>query len=163
MQKIVTLLVLALLSVQVQAADLGITVDGAWARATAPGQDSGSVQFSVTSKESAKLVGAATPVAGAVEIHRMTHEDGGMKMRAVESLDLSAGKTLDLGKHGYHVMLLKLKQPLKAGDSVPLTLTVEFADKHRVAVEAKARVIEPGAQHDMHDMMDMGGMRHHGQ
>ena len=163
MQKLVVLLALALLGGQVQAADSGIMVGEAWARSTAPGQDSGSVQFSVTSRDAGKLVAAATPLAGAVEIHRMTHENGSMKMRAVDSIELPAGKTVDLGNSGYHVMLLGLKQPLKAGDSVPLTLTVEFADKRRVAVEAKVKVMGTAAQHDMHDMMDMGDMHHHRQ
>lgn len=157
MQRIVMLL-LALLGGQAQAAGGGVEVGNAWARPTAPGQDAGMIQFSVTSKEAAKLVAAASPAAGAVEIHVMTHENGSMKMRAVESVELPAGKTVDLGKLGYHVMLLNLKQPLKAGDAVPLTLTVELAGKKKVTVEAKVKVEEP--QHDMHDM---GNMHHHGQ
>lgn len=144
---------------QVQAADGGITVTGAWARATAPGQDSASVQLSITSKEAAKLVAVTSPAAGQAEIHHMTHENGGMQMRSVEFLELPAGKTVDLGRRGYHMMLLGLKQPLKGGESVPLTLTVELAGKRKVALEVKARVLGLG---ETHDMVDMGGMPRHG-
>jgi copper(I)-binding protein len=141
-----------------------VTINGAWARPTAPGQDSGSIQFSITSKQAAKLVAISAPVAGSVEMHSMTHEGGKMKMRAVESIALPAGKEIDLGKSGNHIMLLNLKQPLKAGDSVPFTLTVQFADKRKTSVDAKAEVRTQGTSHDMHDMKgmdDMGDMHEH--
>jgi copper(I)-binding protein len=50
-----------------------------------------------------------------------------MKMRAVPSLDLPAGKAVDLKPGGYHVMLMDLKKPLTAGDTIPITLVVESA------------------------------------
>ena len=159
MRQIIVLVAGALLAMSAAAADLGITVSDAWGRATAPGQDSGSIQFSITSNKAAKLVAIASPAAGAVEIHSMTHENGKMKMRAVEFINLPAGKAVDLGKSGNHLMLLNLKQPLKAGDSVPLTLTVEFADKHKVTVDAKAEIRPLTGSHDMHDMGDMHDMK----
>jgi copper(I)-binding protein len=146
----------ALLLCAAQAWADDLTVSHAWARATAPGQDSGSIQFSVKSKKEAKLVAVSSPVAGAAEIHSMTHEDGKMKMRAVESVALPRGREVDLGKNGGHVMLLELKQPLKAGEDVPFTLTVEFADKHKETVNAKAHVRAQNAGHD--DMKGMEGM-----
>lgn len=159
MRQIIVLVAGVFLAMSAAAADLGVTVNDAWARATAPGQDSGSIQFSIASKKEAKLVAITSPVAGAVEIHSMTHENGKMKMRAVESITLPAGKAVDLGKSGNHVMLLNLKQPLKAGDSVPLTLTIEYADKHKTTVDAKAEVRPQGGGHDMHDMGDMHDMK----
>jgi copper(I)-binding protein len=159
MRQIIMLVASALLTMSAAAADLGITVSDAWGHATAPGQDSGSIQFSITSKKEAKLVAISSPTAGAVEIHSMVHEDGKMKMRAVEFLTLPAGKTVDLGKSGYHVMLLNLKQPLKAGDSVPLTLTLEFADKHKATVDTKAEIRSMTGSHNMHDMGDMHDMK----
>jgi hypothetical protein len=158
MRQIIVLLAGLLLAMSAGAADLGISVNDAWGRATAPGQDSGSVQFSIVSKKEAKLLSITSPVAGAVEIHSMVHEDGKMKMRSVESIVLPAEKVVDLGKSGNHVMLLNLKQALKAGDSVPLTLTIEFADKHKATVQAKAEIRPQGTSHDMHDMHDMKGM-----
>lgn len=159
MRQIITLVAGALLTMSAVAADLGITVSDAWARATAPGQDSGSVQFFIISKKEAKLVAITSPAAGTVEIHSMAHEDGKMKMRAIESITLPADKAVDLGKSGIHVMLLNLKQPLKPGDSVPLTLTIEFADKHKTTVDAKAEIRPITGVHEMHDMGDMKGMQ----
>ena len=159
--RILVLFMGGLLATSAVAADSGISVNGAWARATAPGQDSGAVEFSISSKKAAKLVSVTSPAADAVEIHSMTHENGSMKMRAVNFLALPAGKTVDLEKEGYHVMLINLKQPLKAGDSVPLSLTIEFAGNHKAAVEVKAEVMAQGASHEMHDMTDMGNMHGH--
>ncbi len=141
-----------LLSAGVHAAD--IRVEGAWARATAPGQDSGMVDLRITSKQAASLVGISSPAAGSVALHSMTHEGGMMKMREVKSLALPAGKSVDLGQGGYHLMLNGLKAPLKAGDSVPLTLNIQV-DKTLVKVDAKAEVrpltgIAPQENEHMH-------------
>jgi len=127
-----------------------VAVSGAWARATAPGQEVAAMQFSITSKKEAQLVAISSPVAGAVEIHRMSHDNGVMKMHAIESLPLPAGKAVDLEAGGNHVMLLNLKQPLKAGDSVPFSVTVQFADKHKATVMATAEVKPLTASHDEH-------------
>ena len=159
MRRIIALAAGAVLATSVAAADSGISVSDAWGRATVPEQDSGSIQFSITSKNEGKLLSISSPIAGAVEIHDMTHENGKMKMRAVESIALPAGKAVDLGKNGNHVMLLNLKKPLKAGDSVPLTLTVEFADKHKATLEIKAEIKPLAASHDMHNMGDMHDMK----
>jgi len=61
-----------------------------------------------------------------------------MRMRAVESIALPAGQRVELKSGGYHMMLLGLKQPVKAGDSVPLTLVVEDAAGKRENVDVRA-------------------------
>jgi copper(I)-binding protein len=71
-----------------------------------------------------------------------------MRMRAVPALDLPAGKAVELKPGGYHLMLMDLKQQLKAGDSVPLTLVIEGKDGKRETLEVKApvRALAGGAQ-----------------
>lgn len=65
---------------------------------------------------------------------------GVMRMREVGALDLPKKSTVSLKPGGYHLMLLKLKQPVQAGDKIPLTLIVETQGKREVlAVEAIAR------------------------
>lgn len=132
------LLAALLLSVNVYAGD--VSAEGAWSRATAPGQDSAMVDMSITSKQAATLVGIASPACKTAELHSMTHEGGVMKMREVKEIALPAGQRVGLGESGYHLMLLGLKAPLKAGDTVPLTLSVRQADKRVVKVEVKAEV-----------------------
>lgn len=73
-------------------------------------------------------------------MHSMTQQNGVMKMREVKAIELPAGKRVDLGASGYHLMLIGLKAPLKADDSVPLTLTIKVANNRTVKVETKAEV-----------------------
>ena len=117
-------LALALLA---SAAYAQIAVKDAWVRGTVTGQKATGAFMQLSSSTDAVLVAATSPVAGVVEIHEMAMDAGVMKMRAVPGLPLPAGKTVDLAPGGYHVMLMDLKQPLKDGEKVPLTLT--FTDK----------------------------------
>ena len=117
-----------------------VEVKDAWVRGTVTGQKATGAFLEITSKSGATLVGAASPVAGVSEIHEMKMDGGIMKMRAVERLELPAGKPVQLAPGGYHVMLLNLKQPLKRGDSVALTLQVETPGKKVEAVQIKAEV-----------------------
>ncbi|MDD5056293.1 MAG: copper chaperone PCu(A)C [Sideroxydans sp.] len=147
--------VLAML-VAVQANAGEVTVSGAWSRATVPGQDAGMVQLVITSKQAAKLVGVTSKDAGKAELHSMVHENGVMKMRQVAAIDLAAGKAVDLGEEGYHVMLMGLKQPLKAGEKTEITLTVRFASGKEEQVKVNADIkpqSEPAQQMKMNMKM----------
>ncbi|MBK9160911.1 MAG: copper chaperone PCu(A)C [Nitrosomonadales bacterium] len=117
-----------------------ISVEDAWVRATVPGQDAAMADMRITSKQSASLVGASSSVAKIVEIHSMSHENGMMKMREVKSVELPAGRRVGLGESGYHLMLIGLKAPLKAGDSVPLTLRIRVGKSEPVELEVQAGV-----------------------
>jgi copper(I)-binding protein len=129
-----------------------VTVSGAWARATVPGQDSASVALHITSQKDANIVAVNSAAATNVEIHSMTEEDGMMKMRALDDFPLKARQETALGSNGNHLMLIGLKKPLAVGDSVPLTLTLQFADKHKEKVEVKAEVrpLTEGRDEHMH-------------
>ena len=143
---------LAMLAVSPVLAQSGVEVSNAWARSTIAAQKTGSVYLDIRSAAAARLVGVASPAAARVELHNMKVEAGVMKMSAVTSIELAAGQTVKLAPGGYHVMLIDLKQPLKAGDSVPLTLTLERADKTRSTVETKAVVRDMAAVAGGHDM-----------
>ena len=124
------------------------TVKDAWVRGTVPEQKATGAFMQLQSTQGGKLVSAASPVAGVVEIHEMAMEGNTMKMRAVPGLELPAGKTVELKPGGYHVMLMDLKQPLKNGESVPLTLVVEGRDGRRETLELKAPVKALAGGHD---------------
>jgi periplasmic copper chaperone A len=121
------------------------TVQDGWVRGTVPQQKATGAFARITSATGGKLVGASSPVAGVVEIHEMTMDGSVMKMRAVPALDLPAGRTVELRPGGYHVMLMDLKQPLQAGDTVPLTLVVESAGGKRETLALKLPVRALGA------------------
>lgn len=132
------MILLGLSSTAVLAAD--IEIKDAWVRGTVTGQQATGAFLEITSKSGATLVGAASPAAAVTEIHEMKMDGGVMKMRAVPRLELPAGKPVQLGPGGYHVMLLNLKQPLKKGDTVPLTLQIEGKDKKMEAIPVNAEV-----------------------
>jgi copper(I)-binding protein len=117
------------------------TVDGAWVRGTVAQQKATGFFARITSRAGGRLVSASSPVAGSAEIHEMAMEGDVMRMRALTGgLELPPGKAVTLDPHGVHVMLLGLKKPLSAGETVPLTLVIEGADKKRESVEVKATV-----------------------
>ena len=118
-----------------------VDVQGAWARATVPGQKATGAFMKLTAKESSKLVSASSPVAGVVEVHEMKMEGDIMKMRAVQGgLDLPAGKAVELKPGGYHVMLMDLKAPLLKDTTVPVTLVFKDAKGIETKTELKLPV-----------------------
>lgn len=121
-----------------------VKVEEAWVRGTVATQKATGAFMRLTPSANARLVEAKSPVAGVVEIHEMAMENDVMRMRQVPGLDLAAGRTLELKPGGYHVMLMDLKQPLKAGEQVPITLVFEDAAQKRFTQEVKAPVTALG-------------------
>jgi len=108
-----------------------VLVDNAWLRESVPGQNTVSLQLSLTSTEPAMLIAVSSPLADAVKIQVLSPA-GRARMQAHEvgSLRLPRRRTVVFGENGVALMLVGLKQELNAGDHVPVTLTVELADKH---------------------------------
>jgi len=117
----------------------------AWARATVQGQTTAGVYMQLTSSEHASLVGVESPAAGGAEVHETRMEGKVMRMRALSSLELLPGKTVEFKPGGYHIMLLELKRPLKKGEVVPIRLKLEMKDKSIRTLEVRAEVREPTA------------------
>jgi len=117
-----------------------VSVADPWVRATVPQQHASGAFMTLTAAAGARLVEARSPVAGVVEIHEMAMDGNVMRMRAIPGLDLPAGRQVALKPGGYHVMLMALKQTLNAGDTVPITLVFERADRSRETVEVRAPV-----------------------
>ena len=116
-----------------------VEIKNAWVRSTVPGQKGTGAFMIITAKEGAKLVGAASPAAGVVEVHEMKMEGDVMKMRALQNgLDLPAGKAVELRSGGYHVMLMDLKSTLPKDASIALTLM--FRDTKGVESKVELKV-----------------------
>ncbi len=116
------------------------TVKEPWVRSTVAQQMATGAFFSISSAGGGKLLSVSSPAAGVVEIHEMKMDGSTMKMRAVTALDLPAGKAVELKPGGYHVMLMDLKAPLAAGQSIALSLLVEGKDGKRETLTVKAPV-----------------------
>ena len=77
-----------------QAQNAPVEVDGAWARASVPGQSGTGAFMRLTAGRDARLVSASSPVAGLTEVHEMALDNGIMKMRAVTGLAVGRGVRL---------------------------------------------------------------------
>ncbi len=102
-----------------------VSVSDPWIRATVPAQKVTGAFMRVQSATPARLLGVQTEVAGRAELHEMAMEGQTMRMRRVESIELPAGKPVNLASGGYHVMLMDLKRQVKEGENVDLTLQVQ--------------------------------------
>ena len=114
-----------------------LDVRQAWARETAPGQTGGAVYLTIVNRGGSddRLVGVATPRAAMAMLHGSSISGGIMAMRMVAAMDVSAGATVSLAPLGSHVMLEGVAQPLRMGETIPLTLN--FAKSGKRLVEAK--------------------------
>ena len=115
-----------------------VEVKDAWVRATVAQQKSTGAFMQLTAQADTRVVQVSSPIAGVAEIHEMAMDKDVMKMRAVPALPLPAGKAVELKPGGYHVMMMDLKGPVKAGDVVPVTLVLESKDGLRSTLEVKA-------------------------
>jgi copper(I)-binding protein len=133
-------LMLAAASLVSTAAFAQVTVSDPWIRATVPAQKTAGAFMQLRSAKATRLVDVQTPVAGRAEVHQMAMDGQTMRMQKVDGIDLPAGQTVNLSSGGYHVMLFDLKQQLKEGEQVPLTLSFVGADKKRENVTVQVPV-----------------------
>jgi len=122
-----------------------------YARATVPGQPSGGAYLKLenTGSESDKLLSVTSPAAKSVEIHDMKMDGNVMKMREAGEIELKPMSTVTMAPGGgYHIMLMGLIQPLKAGGKFPMTLTFQKAGKIEVSVSVEdLKDKQPAAVH----------------
>lgn len=130
------------MTVQARAGQLSI--GNATARFLIEGRP-GAVFLSVDNKGGAdKLVAASSTLSERVELHTHTMENGVMKMRLVEAIDIPANTMTELKSGGYHIMMFDVTPMPEKGSQVPLTLTFENAGP----VQIGAVVGNPGDTHN---------------
>jgi len=135
-------------SIQAQEAKVGsIKIENAYVRATAPGQPAAGAFMKIENSGTAdQLVSASSPAAGEVQLHQMSMEGNVMKMGQVKDIAVPANGSVDLKPGGYHIMLMNIKAPLKAGETVPVKLKFAKAGE----VEVKLPVNAVGSGMNMH-------------
>jgi periplasmic copper chaperone A len=129
-----------------------VTVENAWARATAPGQPNGAAYISLMnhSDKTVRLmsISSDTTISHQIEIHTHLQEDGMMKMRRLNNLSLPPHSQMTMQPGGHHLMLMKLQQPLKTGGTLPLTLRF---DHHKpIQINASIQSQPPMSEHHHH-------------
>ena len=122
-----------------------ITVTDARVRATASYQKSSVVFMQITSSDDARLVKAGSPAAKVVELHETVMKNHVMKMQTVRAIDLPAGQAVELKPDGYMVMLIGLKQQIKEGDSIPVSIVIEGRNRKRETIKLNASAVRMDA------------------
>jgi periplasmic copper chaperone A len=144
---------------EVKAGDLVITQ--VWSRATPAGAKVAGGYLTIENKGATpdRLVSGSGDFAGKVEIHEMAMNNGVMTMRPLDKgLAIEPGKTVKLAPGGYHLMLMDLKNPLKQGEKVPLTLEFEKAGKVALSLDVQGVGAQaPSGGHEMKP--DHSGMK----
>ncbi|MEM8951899.1 MAG: copper chaperone PCu(A)C [Pseudomonadota bacterium] len=138
-----------------------VMIHDGWARASIGSAPNSAAYMTLMTHGDAadKLVGATTPVAETVELHNHIIEGDIAKMREVEAIEVKPGEMATLEPGGYHVMLIGLKEPLTAGEVLPLTLTFEQAGE--VTLEVPIKDLKGGMKHG-HDHKHGEGHKHDG-
>jgi copper(I)-binding protein len=122
-----------------------IEVQDAYVRAVPPGQPNSAAFMRITNHggDDRALLAAASDQAEVVELHTHRMEDGMMRMRQVEQIELPAGERVTLEPGGLHVMLIGLTETLAPGDQVALTLGFDDGSNQTLSLPVKR--IEPSA------------------
>ncbi|MFD0915272.1 copper chaperone PCu(A)C [Pseudahrensia aquimaris] len=88
----------------------------------------GYIKITNNGSEADRLVSVSADFAGMSQVHEMKMQDDVMKMKHLEEgLEIPAGETVTLKPGGYHLMFMRLKEPLSKGEERKVTLTFEKA------------------------------------
>jgi copper(I)-binding protein len=119
-----------------------LTVSGAFARASPMMAQAGAGFMIITNAgEADKLTAAKSDISEVVELHTHIEENGMKAMRKVDFIDVPASGSVELKPGSFHVMFIKLKDQLKEGQQVTVTLVFEKAGEVAVTLPVKG----PGA------------------
>lgn len=123
-------------------------VKAAWTRPAAQGQ-TGAGFMTLTNPDAKPdaLVTVESPLARTVQIHQSNMSGGMASMKQLSRVELPAGGAVTFAPGGYHLMLIGLAKPVKAGDAVPATLTFASGAKIKVSFVA---AMGPPAAHEHH-------------
>lgn len=126
-----------------------LRIEQPFARATAPTARAGGAYMTIVNSGATadRLLRVESSVAARVELHTVIKEGDVMRMREVPGIDVPANGKAMLAPGGFHVMLMELKAPLKAGDTAPMTLVFEKAGRIEVAVPILPLGAAPAGEH----------------
>lgn len=113
-----------------------IAIDDVWARASIGASRPAAAYLTIRNEgsEPEVLARIESSVSAMAEVHEMTMTDGIARMGPAGAVQIPAGTEVVLKPGGLHVMLMKLKLPLKEGEKFTLTLIFENAGPVDISV-----------------------------
>lgn len=131
------------------AAQAAPQVEGPWTRPAAQGgTGAGFMTLRNPDAKPDALVAVESPLARQTQIHQSSMSGGVASMKMIPRVALAPGAAVTFAPGGYHLMFIGLTRPVKAGDTVPATLT--FASGAKVKVSFVAGMGPPAAGHHNH-------------
>ena len=141
MNKILILAGALLLSItglaQAELASDAVTVKSPHIKAVRINQDQTQVFMDLDNTDQAThtLIAATSPVSKQTQLHKTITTNGERSMQQVNRIAIRSHADRDLHQGGFHVMLIGLKDQLKAGEIIPITLV--FEDGSDLLIKAK--------------------------
>ena len=123
--------------VMAQIGDSSIIVKDVWVRPSQVENSAAYMTIENTGSVLDQLISVQTNACEWVELHRIEKVRSIFRMRPVESIDIPSETVTILRPAGMHLMLMKLKNPLKVGEKVILHLN--FKKAGAMTVEAEVR------------------------
>lgn len=118
----------------------GLEIYSPMAMAGTTGQTTGGfLTIKNTGVAADRLLSAACGAAMMTQVHETVMDGDVMKMREVEAIEIPAGEMVELKRGGYHIMLMDLKQDVKAGETTSCTLKFENAGEVTVELKVMSR------------------------
>lgn len=105
----------------------GVAIEPGFVRTPSIGAPTTAGYLIITSAEDDRLIGARSEAAASVEIHTMSMDNGTMRMRPLEALDLPAGEQVALQPGGDHLMLMSPSDELAEAGHTEIILVFEKA------------------------------------
>jgi copper(I)-binding protein len=119
----------------------GVMVEHGWSRPTPPGAAVGVGYMVIHNHTDAavRLTGATSEVATDVSIHKTVADNGMMRMKSLpDGLSIDSGQSVEFKPLSYHLMLEGLKQPLKVGQKIPVTLNFERIPAQNAVLDVRS-------------------------
>lgn len=123
-----------------QALERGIEPHNYWIRAAQKGENTAMYMLlhNHSSTKSDELIGASSDVAEVIELHETKMDSSGiMQMSPLPSIPLPPDAEVHFEPGGLHLMFIGLKQDLKPGDKVKVTL--HFRNREDITLTVPVR------------------------
>jgi copper(I)-binding protein len=118
-----------------------LDVTDAWVRLAPPGSRvlAGYARLSNPGSSPVTLFDTSGADFERVELHSMSFEDGVMRMRRLDDVEIAPGETLELAPGGKHLMLIGPKRGFVVGDKLAIDLEAcDGMPPQRVELEVRA-------------------------
>lgn len=107
-----------------------LSIEKPWARMTIKSRPAaGYMKIHNMGDQADKVVSASSPMAERIELHTMTMNEGVMRMRKIDHIEVPAKSAVELKSGGLHLMIFGLKHDMKPGATLPISVTFEKAGK----------------------------------